>query len=135
MACREAGETDVLPLVIDLTNPSPSLGWQNRERMSLLERGPADLVMALALVHHLAISNNVPLPMVAELFRVMSRSVIVEFVPKSDSQVRRLLASRADIFPSYTKQDFESEMGKIFHLREAVPLEGTERTLYLLESR
>lgn len=135
MACREAGETAVLPLVIDLTNPSPSLGWQNRERMSLLERGPADLVMALALVHHLAISNNVPLPMVAELFRVMGRSVIVEFVPKSDSQVRRLLASRADIFPSYTEQDFESEMGKIFHLREAVPLEGTERTLYLLESR
>jgi hypothetical protein len=91
--------------------------------------------MALALVHHLAISNNVPLPMVAELFHVMGRSAIVEFVPKSDSQVKRLLASREDIFPGYTQKEFESEMGRFFHLREAVPLEGTERGLYLLEGR
>jgi ribosomal protein L11 methylase PrmA len=135
LACRGSGAVNILPLVMDLTNPSPSLGWRNHERMSLQERGPADLVMALALVHHLAISNNVPLPMVAELFHLMGRSAIVEFVPKSDSQVKRLLASREDIFPGYTQKEYESEMGRFFHLREAVLLKGTERSLYLLERR
>ena len=133
--CRTAGETSVLPLVMDLTNPSPSLGWQNRERMSLLDRGPADLVMALALVHHLAISNNVPLPLLATFFRKLGPRLIVEFVPKSDSQVRRLLSSREDIFPEYTQKGFEREMGEVFDVREAVQLEGTERSLYLMEAR
>jgi len=85
LECVNNGETHIFPLVIDLTNPSPSIGWQNQERMPILERGPADLVLALALVHHLAISNNVPFAKIAEFLYNNCSSVIIEFVPKIDS--------------------------------------------------
>ncbi len=128
-------ETNLLPLLLDLTNPSPAIGWGNRERDSLLQRGPANLVMALALVHHLAISNNVPLDALAEFFAEAGRWLIVEFVPKSDSQVQKLLRSRADIFPSYTREGFERAFGRFFEIHQAVPLRESERWLYLLEKR
>jgi hypothetical protein len=93
---------------MDLTNPSGDLGWDNEERMSLSARGPADLALALALVHHLAIGNNVPLDRVAAFLRRLCRRLVLEFVPKEDSQVRRLLASRDDIFPGYTEEGLEA---------------------------
>ncbi|MCH2172960.1 class I SAM-dependent methyltransferase [Myxococcota bacterium] len=132
---RERGETGLLPLVMDLTNPTTNLGWDGTERMSLGARGPADLVMALALVHHLAIGNNVPLDRVAQAFRRLARSLIVEFVPKSDSQVQRLLASREDIFPDYTEEGFERAFQLHFTQRSRTRIPGTERTLYLFDSR
>ncbi|HEX6129010.1 MAG TPA: SAM-dependent methyltransferase, partial [Candidatus Limnocylindria bacterium] len=92
----------VLPLVLDLTNPSPSLGWGLEERKSLVERGPADVILALALVHHLAIGNNVPLDRVASFFARLGRRAIVEFVPKEDPMATHLLSARPDIFPGYT---------------------------------
>ena len=124
---------NLLPLLLDLTNPSPAIGWANRERDSFGERGPADLLMALALIHHLAISNNVPLPQVAEPFSTLGKWLIVEFVPKSDSQVRKLLVSREDIFPHYTREGFEAAFQERFTIREAVPLRDSERVLYLME--
>ena len=75
-----------------------------------MERGPADLVFALALVHHLAISNNVPINKIAEFFSTISKSLIIEFIPKSDSQVKRLLATREDIFENYDEENFEKEL-------------------------
>ena len=86
-AVREAGRTDILPLVADIANPSPALGWAGRERRSLLERADADAILALALVHHLAIARNVPLPMVFDLFADLAPWAIVEFVPKDDPMV------------------------------------------------
>ena len=130
--CVARGETNVLPLLLDLTNPSPGIGWQNEERMPLLERGGADVVLALALVHHLAISNNVPLGKIAGLFSRMGESLIIEFVPKSDSQVQRLLASREDVFPSYTEADFEQEFGRYFSIEGSLRIADSERTLYLM---
>jgi len=126
-------ETRLLPLLLDLTNPSPAIGWRNRERESLLQRGPADLVMALALVHHLAISNNVPLESLAEFFAEAGRWLIIEFVPKSDSQVQKLLRSRVDIFPDYRREGFERAFGQYFQIHQAVPLRQSERWLYLME--
>ena len=82
---RQKKETNLLPLVLDLTNPSPAIGWMNAERASFIDRGPVDAVMALALVHHLAISNNVPLPDLADFFASLGRWLIVEFIPKEDS--------------------------------------------------
>jgi hypothetical protein len=133
----ESGEGDqcILPLLLDLTNPSPGIGWQNRERMSLMERGPADVVLALALVHHLAISNNVPLERVAAFFGGICRWLIVEFIPKEDSQVQRLLATREDIFPGYTQAGFESAFENEFVLHSAVALEESTRVLYLMERK
>ena len=133
--CRSKIESNLLPLVMDLTNPSPGLGWNHQERASLRKRGPADMVMALALVHHLAISNNVPLPQLADFFSRLGKELIVEFVPKGDSQVERLLASREDIFPNYTETGFEEAFSTVYEIIEKKQIEGSNRTLYLMQSR
>jgi len=125
----------MLPLRMDLTNPSPDLGWHNAERESMQARGPVDLVMALALIHHLAISNNVPLADVADYFADLGEYLIIEFVPKSDSQVRRLLASRLDIFPDYTLDGFRKAFTKRYVLLGEIPVEGSERTLFLMRRK
>jgi hypothetical protein len=135
LACDRDGDRNMLPLILDLTNPSPSLGWRNQERDSLFDRGPAPLVLALALVHHLAISNNVPLPNLAEFFAGICRSLVIEFVPKNDSQVRRLLATRDDIFPDYTPEGFEQAFAPFFTIEDTVRVEGSERALYLMHSK
>ncbi len=135
LALKAGGEKNLLPLVIDLTNPSPALGWAHRERSSMLERGPVDLVMALALIHHLAISNNVPLPVVAEFMANAGRWAIVEFVPKGDSQVKRLLATRKDIFNKYTEEGFEEAFALFFETEQKVLIPGSQRTLYLFKRR
>ena len=128
-------ETHLLPLLMDFTNPSPGLGWHNRERDSLVERAPADALLALALIHHLAIANNVPLPQLAEFFRALGHWLIIEFVPKDDSQVQILLASRQDIFPDYHVQGFESAFSAAFSIHEKIVLPDTGRLLYLMEAR
>jgi ribosomal protein L11 methylase PrmA len=134
-AVRASGESNLLPLLIDLTNPSPAQGWHHTERLGLLQRGPAEAVMALALVHHLAIGNNVPLPQVAAFLAAVGRWLIIEFVPKSDSQVKRLLAAREDIFTDYDIEGFERAFGGAFELRRREPIADSERTLYLWERR
>ena len=128
-------EKNLLPLVLDLTNPSPAIGWANQERMGFLERGPADCVMALALIHHLAISNNVPLTTLAEFFASIGQWLIIEFVPKDDSQVQRLLATREDIFPEYSPEGFETAFNQIYHIHSKESIPGSKRFLYLLERK
>jgi len=125
----------ILPLWLDLTNPSPGLGWDHDERASMLDRGPVDLAMALALVHHLAISANVPLVRIARFLRKVSPRLIIEFVPKSDSQVQRLLASRPDIFPEYTQEGFEAAFSGEFTIDRAEAIVDSQRTLYLMRAR
>ena len=131
---RDGGHA-ILPLVQDLTNPTATGGWNGSERRSLFERGPADLALALALVHHLAIGSNVPLDSVAAFFRRICRYLIVEFVPKEDSQVQRMLTLRDDVFAGYTQQFFEQAFAGHFSIVRSVPIEGTVRTLYLMERR
>jgi len=133
--CVTEGRTNLLPLVIDLTNPSPGIGWGGTERMSFFERAPADTVMALALVHHLAISNNVPLSDIARLFHQLGAWLIVEFVPKDDSQVRRLLVTREDIFVDYTREKFEESFAHCYTIERAEPIADSKRTLYLMRAR
>ncbi len=133
--CLAKKDTYLLPLVLDLTNPSPALGWENQERTSFLERGPTDAVFALALVHHLAISNNLPFAKITDFFYKISRWLVIEFVPKSDSQVQRLLATREDIFTDYDQGHFEEAFSRLFTIRKIVPLKGTERVLYLMSAK
>ena len=132
---RKEKGTNLLPLVLDLTNPSPALGWGNTERDSFGQRGPADMVFALALIHHLAISNNVPLLRVAEFFAKIGEWLVIEFVPKSDSQVQKLLKSREDIFDQYTQDEFEKSFEEYYIIQEATLIKESERTLYLLKNR
>jgi hypothetical protein len=121
--------------MIDLTNPSPAIGWGNQERQAFIQRGPADLVMALALIHHLAISNNLPLEEISCGLARLGQRLIVEFVPKEDSQVQRLLASREDIFPNYTIDGFSQAFANEYALLRQAPLPGSQRTLFLFERR
>jgi ribosomal protein L11 methylase PrmA len=126
---------NLLPLQLDLTNPSPALGWANRERASFGERGPADMVLALAVVHHLAITNNVPLPQLADFFAGMGKWLVIEFVPKSDSQVQKMMSAREDIFPNYTREGFEAAFGERFTIHESITVRESERQLYLMEAK
>lgn len=133
--CVAAGESAVLPLVMDLTNPSPGIGWANRERASLLERGPAATVLALALIHHLAIGNNLPLEAIARFLRSVCTFLIIEFVPKQDSQVQRLLSVRPDIFPDYREAVFRRTFAASFRLLERRSIRDSGRTLYLMQAK
>lgn len=133
--CRDEKQTKLLPLMLDLTNPSPDLGWANNERMSVAGRGPVDVVLALALVHHLAITNNVPLRGIARYLRSLGRSLIIEFVPKNDSQVQRLLATREDIFSHYDQDEFERSFETEFTIEQRKPIAESARTLYLMQAR
>jgi hypothetical protein len=125
----------ILPLVQNLTNPSAALGWSHSERRSLLERGPADVALALALIHHLSIGSNVPLDSVAAFFQRVCRYLIIEFVPREDSQVQRMLTLREDVFAAYTRTDFERAFGAHFRCLRSTAIDGTVRTLYLMERR
>lgn len=128
---RQENSKNLLPLRLDLTNPSPAIGWASEERDSIEERGPAGCVMALALIHHLAISNNLPLERIAKYFAKLGDYLIIEFVPKEDSQVQKLLATREDIFPDYNEQGFETAFYSHFELIRKQPIAGTKRTMYL----
>ena len=135
LTVKSREETNILPLLLDLTNPSPGIGWENKERPTIWERGHADVIIALALIHHLAISNNLPLGMIANFLKGICNSLIVEFIPKSDPKVQKLLATREDIFPNYTREAFEEEFNKLFRIEECRKVRGSDRTLYLMNRR
>lgn len=133
---RAGGEERVTPLVVDLANPGPALGWALAERRSLWERADAELVLALALVHHLAIGANVPLGEVAALFARLGEHLLVEWVPPDDPMVRRLLADRPDVFGArYTEEAFRSAFGARFETLRDEPLPESERRLLHLRRR
>jgi ribosomal protein L11 methylase PrmA len=125
----------MLPLVQDVANPSPGLGFMGTERESLFQRGPADVVMALAIIHHLAIGRNLPLPRLAEFLAATAKHVIIEFVPKGDSKVDILLASRRDVFAEYDVEHFEAAMSEHFKLVKKTPISKSKRTMYLYKRK
>lgn len=126
----------ILPLVNDFTQPSPALGWNNQERKAILDRISVDAVLALAVVHHLAIPSNIPLVKIAEVFaQISKKGLIVEFIPKEDSQVKILLATREDIFTDYTKTGFEAAFSQYFKIKQVEPIKKSKRFLYLMEKK
>jgi hypothetical protein len=127
-------EGGILPLLLDVANPSPAQGWAHRERQSLEQRGPADALLALALIHHLAIGRNLPLESIASFLSRLGDRLIIEFVPKDDSQVQRLLRHRADVFPGYSAAGFEDAFRRHFTIESVHPITGTGRSVYLMTS-
>ncbi len=130
-ALREEAIGNVLPLVMDLTDPSPALGWRGTERRAFTDRGAPDLVLALALVHHLAIAANIPLPEVVEWLRSFDTEVVVELPDRDDPMAQRLLANKpAHVHADYGLATFEPLLGKAFEIRRREVLPGGTRTIF-----
>ncbi len=132
---RRESIANLLPVVTDLVSPSPTVGWDNEERIRILDRCRPDLIMCLALIHHLAIARNVPLEKIARLLARLARYLIVEFVPKDDPQSLRLLKNRVDIFPDYSPERFEQIFGQFYQVKSKVRILESPRCLYLMRTR
>jgi len=120
----------MLPLFLDITNPSPAIGFANKERVSIEQRQKPDVIIMLAIIHHLTISNNVSFEMTAQWLASLCKHLIIEFVPKEDSQVKRMLSTRKDIFLNYTIDEFEAVFQRYFNLCDKQKIEGSNRILY-----
>ncbi|MBL8709364.1 MAG: class I SAM-dependent methyltransferase, partial [Rhodospirillaceae bacterium] len=117
---RAQGERlNFLPLWLDAANPSSDQGWAQGERKGFAARARADALLALALVHHLAIGRNIPLAQVVDWLIDIAPQGIIEFVPKSDPMVRQLLSLRADIFADYTEAVFRAAVERRARIRRA----------------
>ena len=126
---RAEGEQRILPLVMDLADPSPARGWRGRERVRLEDRGGPDLVLCLALVHHLSIAANVPLAEVVDWLASLGAALVVEFAGREDPMVKRLLSrKRDDSHPDYDVARFEAELSSSFEIVRREEL--ATRTLY-----
>jgi hypothetical protein len=132
---EEADEQRVLPLVIDLTNPSPSQGWAGAELTSIGARGPADFVLCLALLHHLVIGNNVPMAYVVDWLAQHSAGGVIEFVPTSDPMTQQLLRTRKADVATYTQENFENILETHFAIVDRLNLPASERVLYAVVRR
>lgn len=125
-------EHNILPLIIDLSNPSPANGVNNEERSSFLNRLNTDLVLALALIHHLAIGKNIPFEKIAAMFSNITKYLIIEFVPREDEKVQLMLNDRKDIYLDYTKENFIRSFSGHFNMIHEAVVKGSERILFLM---
>lgn len=130
VSLRAEGVDNVLPLVADLTDPPPPLGWRGRERKSLAERGRPDLVLCLALLHHAVIGGNVPLPEFVAWLGELGGELVIEFVTRDDPMVQRLLRNRVDQYSDYTLESFEACLRRHFEVLRCQPLCEGRRLLY-----
>ena len=123
----------ILPLLLDLTNPPSSIGFAQNERKGLNERGPVKCIMFLAIIHHVCISNNIPFNKLSKWLSTICNNLVIEFVPKNDSQVQKLLKTRKDIFKNYDEKTFEDEFSRYFKIIEKNKITNSERILYFME--
>jgi hypothetical protein len=126
----------ILPLCIDLSNPTPPTGFRNAERASFTARAASDLVTALALVHHLALHHNIPLPLIAGYFSSLTtKYLLIEFIPLSDPKAEQLIARKETPPADYGRTQFEAAFGPLFNIERTDLIPGTERQLYLMTKR
>jgi hypothetical protein len=131
---RDDGRTDILPLTVNLTDPSPDRGWRGRERRTLEARGTPDLVLCLALIHHIAITANVPIPAFLDWLRSLDAAVVIELPLPDDVMVRRLLlAKREGLHTDYTREHFEENLRARFAVERTEELAGGTRVLYFAQ--
>ena len=127
---------NIYPLVTDITNPAPDIGWGNLERESFLTRiKNSDILLALALIHHISITNNVPFEKSAALFSECTKYLIIEFVPIDDSQTKKIIDEKLGDYSYYNIENFESAFSKYFSIIEKADIINTKRTLYLMERK
>ncbi|MFC4231835.1 hypothetical protein ACFOW1_08030 [Parasediminibacterium paludis] len=129
-------QDNITTFVADITEPTPGLGWDNTEKIPLLERLSGEMILFLAVIHHIAIAKNVPLPLIASLANKLTTNyVITEFVPKSDNKVKQLLRSKEDFFSNYSENHFINCFSEYFSLIEVHQCEDSERKLFLWQKK
>lgn len=127
---RAERQETILPLVVNLANPSPAMGWRGRERKRLEERGKPDLILCLALLHHLVIRNNIPMSEIIEWLASFGADIVIEFVSKEDPMTKRLLQNKRDIHGDYNLTEFEALFARHFRIAERLALAGGSRVLF-----
>ncbi len=123
----------ILPLIMDFTNPSPAIGVNNQERTSFLQRVKTDLVIALAVIHHLAIGKNLPFESIAQMLSAMGNYLIIEFVPKADDKIQLMLQQKKDVYLDYCEEHFLNAFGSKYRIIESKKIGDSERILYLMK--
>lgn len=130
---KQNKESNILPLLFNILNPSPSIGWDCKERCTINNRNRPDLIMALAIIHHLSIRSNIPFFLIASYFASISSLLIIEFVPKEDSKVKQLLLNRDDEFTNYTQSNFELAFLKYYKIEQRISSSYNNRIFYLMK--
>ncbi|MBO9684800.1 MAG: class I SAM-dependent methyltransferase, partial [Flavisolibacter sp.] len=125
--------SNIFPFVLDLANPSPAVGVNNKERPSFLERIKVDLTLALALIHHLALGRNIPFEKIAEMFSCAGKYLVIEFVPGEDEMVRLMTSHKKELLPAYTEENFLTAFQKFFFIHHKQEVSASGRTLYLMQ--
>jgi hypothetical protein len=125
----------ILPLVVNVADPSPNQGWRGLERLSLPDRGRPELTLCLALVHHVVISANIPMRDFIEWLADLGTSLVIEFVGREDEMVRRLLANKDDQYGDYDRETFEALLAERFDIADQAPLKGGKRAIYFALAR
>ena len=134
-ALKAEGASGILPLVGDVTDPSPDRGWRGAERRSPERRGAPELVLVLALVHHLVVGASLPLAEVTAWLASFGAAVIVEFVEREDAMVRALLDARDERCDDYDRHAFERRLSEAFETKARKVLSSGARILYHLEPK
>jgi hypothetical protein len=125
----------ILPLVMNLADPSPGLGWRGEERQPLFARARPDLVLCLALVHHLVLGAGIPLPELLAWLAKLRSALVIEFVDRADPMVERLLRGRRDNYADYSLEGFERHLTGNFEVLATEPLASGTRRLYFARPR
>jgi SAM-dependent methyltransferase len=129
---------NVLPLVIDLAHPTPATGWRNAENASFLDRaeGRFETVMMLAVLHHLLVTERVPLSSVLDLAANLTcRDLIIEYVDREDPMFQLLVRGREKLHSGFTREVFEKTCRQRFAIIEQQSMKGNLRTIYLLRKK
>ncbi len=132
---REGDEPNIIPLVMDLANPSPGQGWSGRERSPFVERRSPDMALCLALIHHLRVSANVPISLLVVWLRSLGAAVIVEFIGRDDEMFATLAENKREDYADYTAENFQSEVERHFTIGDRMRLKEGKREMLLLEPK
>lgn len=132
LANRETGNRNIYSLVYDVCNPTPALGFENAERSTLEQRSKPDAILALAVIHHLSITNNIPLDQSADYFAFRANELLIEFVGPADSQVKRLLAQKNTDYHWYNEKNFQAAFSRHFRITSRQEIPATDRVMYHL---
>lgn len=128
-------EKNIQPAIIDLSNPSPAIGVNNEERASFIDRLNVDVVLILAVIHHLAIGKNIPFEKVAEMLVGITNYLVIEFVPKDDEKVKLMLENKKDIYADYSEESFLKAFSTYFSVREKIFFQNSQRVFFLMERK